>query len=229
MMPTIRMRLTGRMTVVMVAAAAVALLAFVATSSALTGGFSGVSPWAAADLVAIIVVTGAVGLVVADHQPGNPIGWLLAGESVFMLLTIAGFTWAQLVYRFGYHALAFAAVPALVLNQLFNVSLAGFPLVVLLFPDGRLPSRRWRPVVASYLAIAAAAIMATTIAVVQVAAGHHIVLQADGNLASRAKGVPLGLSWRRRCSSSPWGSSGWPRSSPRRSAGDSRRASAASS
>jgi hypothetical protein len=32
-----------------------------------------------------------------------------------------------------------------VLNVLFNFLLTGFPLVILLFPDGRLPSRRWRP------------------------------------------------------------------------------------
>ena len=188
MRAAIRMRLTGRMTVMMVAGVIVALLAFIAASSALTRTFSTISPWAAADLMAIIVVTGAVGLVVAGHQPGNPIGWLLAGESVFMLVSIAGGAWAQLVYQFGYHDLAFAALPALVLDQLFSVSLTGFPLVILLFPDGRLPSRRWRPVVSAYLAIAAAAVVAVTIAVVQVAAGHHVVLQADGNLASLGQG-----------------------------------------
>jgi hypothetical protein len=188
MMPTIRIRLTGRMPVVIVAAVIVALLAFIIASSALTGAFSAISPWAAADLMAIIVVTGAVGLVVAAHQPGNPIGWLLAGASVFMLVTIAGNSWAQLAYNFGYHDLAFAALPALVLNQLFSVSLAWFPLVVLLFPDGTLPSRRWRPVVSAYLAITAASVVATTIAVVQVGAEHHVVLQSGGNLASLGHG-----------------------------------------
>jgi hypothetical protein len=92
------------------------------------------------------------------------------------------------VYQFGHHDLAFAALPALVLNQLFSASLTGFPLVILLFPDGRLPPRRWRPVVSAYLAIAAAAVVAVTIAVVQIAAGHHVGLQADGNLASLGQG-----------------------------------------
>jgi hypothetical protein len=138
-------------------------------------------------LLTVILVTGAVGLVVAGHQPGNPIGWLLAGEAVFMLGTIAAGAWTQLVYQFGYHDLAFAALPALVLSKLFTFSLTGFPLVILLFPDGRLPSRRWRPVVRGYLAIAAVAVLAVG-AVVQVAAGHHVVVQADGNLASLGSG-----------------------------------------
>jgi hypothetical protein len=92
-------------------------------------------------------VTAVVGLVVAGHQPRNPIGWLLAGEAVFILLSVAGGGYANLVYRLGYHDLAFGGPLALVLDQLFNYLLVGFPLVILLFPDGRPPSRRWRPVV----------------------------------------------------------------------------------
>ena len=60
--------------------------------------------------------------------------------------------------------------------------------MILLFPDGRLPSRRWRPVLAAYLAIAVATVVATTIAVLQVAVGHRVVLQPDGNLASLGSG-----------------------------------------
>jgi hypothetical protein len=71
-----------------------------------------------------------------------------------------------------------------VLDQLFNFLLVGFPLVILLFPDGRLPSRRWRPVVGIYLAITAAAVLATSAAVLILVAGHHVDYQASGNLAS---------------------------------------------
>ena len=106
-------------------------------------------------MLTIILVTAVVGLVVAGHQPRNPIGWLLAGEAVFILLSVAGGAYANLVYRLGYHDLAFAGPLALVLDQLFNYLLVGFPLVIMLFPDGRLPSRRWRSVVGIYLAITA--------------------------------------------------------------------------
>jgi hypothetical protein len=165
-----------------------ALIAFIVTSSLLAGTFSAVKLWSAAGLLTVIAVTAAVGLVVARHQPRNPIGWLLAAEAVFLLLSIATGAYAQMVYQFGYHDLAFAGLPALVISQSFSASLAGFPLVILLFPDGRLPSRRWRPVVSAFLAIAAAAVLATSVGVLEVAIGHHVVVQADGNLASLGQG-----------------------------------------
>jgi hypothetical protein len=143
------------MATVALAAVIAALTVFIVLSAVLSGTFSAVHLWSAAGLIVIIVVTAVVGLVVVRHQPGNPIGWLLAGEAIFMLANIAAGAYAQLVYDQGVHALAFAGLPALILSQVFNVSLTGFPLVILLFPDGRLPSRRWRPVLAAYLAIAA--------------------------------------------------------------------------
>jgi hypothetical protein len=157
-------------------------------SAELSDTFSAVHLWSAAGLIVIIVVTAVVGLVVVRHQPGNPIGWLLAGEAIFMLANIAAGSYAQLVYDQGVHALSFAGLPALILSQLFNVSLTGFPLIILLFPDGRLPSRRWRPVLAAYLAIAVATVVIAAVAVLQVAIGHHVVLQSDGNLASLGSG-----------------------------------------
>jgi hypothetical protein len=179
-----RWRLTPRMIVVLLAAVIVALLAFMIISGALTGTLTLGKVWAAVSLLTIVLVTGVVGLVVAGHQPRNPIGWLLAGEAVFILLSVAGGSYANLVYRLGYHDLAFAGPLALVLDALFNFLLIGFPLVILLFPDGRLPSRRWRPVVGIYLAITAAAVLATSVAVLILVAGHHVDYQASGNMAS---------------------------------------------
>ena len=178
----------ARLATIVLAAVIVALTAFIALSGVLIGRFSAAHLWSAAGLIVIIMVTAAVGLVVVRHQPRNPIGWLLAGTAIFMLANIAAGSYAQLVYDQGYHALSFAGLPALILSQLFNVSLTGFPLVILLFPDGRLPSRRWRPVLAAYLAIAVATVVIAAVAVLQVAIGHHVVLQSDGNLASLGSG-----------------------------------------
>ncbi len=183
-----RPRLSPWLATVTLTGVIVALLAFIGVSAGLTGGPTLSKLWSAAGLLVIILVTAAVGLVVIGHQPRNPIGWLLAGESVFMLLSIAAGAYASLVYQHGYHGLSFAGPPMLALDQLFSDSLIGFPLVILLFPDGRLPSRRWRPVVWIYLAIAAAAVLATTIAVLGLAIGHHVVLQGNGNLASLGSG-----------------------------------------
>ena len=179
-----RWRLTPRMIVVLLALVMVALLAFLGVSAALSGTLTQGQLWPAMSVLTIVLVTAVVGLVVAGHQPRNPIGWLLVGEGAFILLSVAGGAYADLVYRLGYHDLAFAGPLALVLNQLFSCLLIGFPLVILLFPDGRLPSRRWRWVVWIYLAITAAAVMATSGAVLILVAGHHVDLQASGNLAS---------------------------------------------
>jgi hypothetical protein len=188
-----RWRLTPRMIVALLAAVMAALIAFMGVAGALTGGALTTSKlWQAASLVTIVLVIAVVGLVVAVHQPRNPIGWLLAGEAVFIMLSVAGGGCANLVYRYGYHDLAFAGPLALVFNQLFNYMLAGFPLVILLFPDGRLPSRRWRWVTGIYLAITAATLLAGTVAVLILVAGHHVDLQADGNLASLGQ---FGTAW----------------------------------
>jgi hypothetical protein len=178
----------ARLSTVTLTAVIAALTVFIVLSAVLSGTFSAVHVWSAAGLIVIIVVTAVVGLVVVRHQPGNPIGWLLAGEAIFMLANIAAGAYAQLVYDQGVHALAFAGLPALILSQLFNVSLTGFPLVILLFPDGRLPSRRWRPVLAAYLAITVVTVVIAAVAVLQVAIGHRVVLQPDGNLASLGSG-----------------------------------------
>jgi hypothetical protein len=177
-----------RVIIVTLAALIVALLAFLVISGGLTGPVTLSKLWSAGGLLTIILVTAVVGLVVAGHQPRNPIGWLLAGEAVFMLASVAAGAYADLVYRSGYRNLAFAGPPALVLSQLFSFSLAGFPLVILLFPDGRLPSRRWRWVVRAYVAVAAASVLAISIAILRLVIEHHVVLQASGNLESLGSG-----------------------------------------
>src|SRR5580658_366264 len=177
-----------RMIIVTLAALIVALLAFMAISGGLTGPVTLSKLWSVGGLLTIILVTAVVGLVVAGHQPRNPSGWLLAGEAVFILASVAAGAYADLVYRSGYRDLAFAGPSALVLSQLFSFSLAGFPLVILLFPDGRLPSRRWRWVVRAYVAVAAASVLAISIAILSLVIEHHVVLQASGNLESLGRG-----------------------------------------
>ena len=58
----------------------VALVGLLFIAAAVTGRMSLASFWAAAGVLVIIVVTAAVGLLVARHQPANPIGarlWLI--------------------------------------------------------------------------------------------------------------------------------------------------------
>jgi hypothetical protein len=186
--PARRFRPSARAAVTGLAGLLTVLLGLLILGAAANGGLALGKLVSASGLLVVILVTAVTGLVVAGHQPRNPIGWLLAGEAAFMLLSIEAGAYASFVYRLGHHDLLFAAPLALVLDQLFSNSLIGFPLVILLFPDGRLPSRRWRWALWAYLAIAGVAVLAVAGATVHIALGHHVGLQADGNLAGLGQG-----------------------------------------
>ena len=97
-----------------------------------------------------VLVFATVGALVASRQPRNPIGWILLGASL-------AFTLGELSEE------AESTLPAWVATWVW---IAGMGPVVtfglLLFPDGRLPSRRWRPL--AWLAAAANALFVLGIA-----------------------------------------------------------------
>ncbi|GID28020.1 hypothetical protein [Paractinoplanes brasiliensis] len=87
-----------------------------------------------------------VGVLLATRRPANPIGWLLTGVA---------FVWStnDFTHHYARYALEHApgSLPAGLATGWFaswNYALAFplLPLLFLLFPDGRLPSPRWRPV-----------------------------------------------------------------------------------
>ena len=104
--------------------------------------------------VVIALSFGVVGLVVAWHRPRNPIGWFMLALAPSLIYQIDGGLYNVLNYRLG-HRLPLAPV-ALVLFHVFEPALAVIPLIILLFPDGRLPSPRWRRPVGGYLTLALA-------------------------------------------------------------------------
>jgi hypothetical protein len=103
-------------------------------------------------VVVVAASFAAVGLVLAWHRPRNPIGWLmLVLGAGFLFYTDSGL-YNVLNYRLG-HRLPLAPV-VLLLYHVSTPELGLLPLVILLFPDGRLPSPRWRWVVGGYLTLA---------------------------------------------------------------------------
>lgn len=95
----------------------------------------------------VILAFSSVGALVASRRPDNPIGWLfLAGASCWML--------GELALEYAVYALTTApgALPAGALAGWFGgwARGVGWLIIVLfsllLFPTGRLPSPRWRPV-----------------------------------------------------------------------------------
>jgi hypothetical protein len=84
-----------------------------------------------------IVAFATVGAVLAWKKPGNPIGWLLSGSGLAYALGGSG----QMLIHFPR-----TRTLGNWLGWTWLVGLGLCVFVVLLFPDGRLPSRRWRPV-----------------------------------------------------------------------------------
>jgi len=93
---------------------------------------------------------GVLGAVVARHQPRNPIGWLLAACGVLYLLVSAAGLYAVLDYHVHHGTLPMGRAAALIEASAFLVALV-LGLLVVLFPDGTLPSRRWRWVLGVYV------------------------------------------------------------------------------
>jgi hypothetical protein len=109
-----------------------------------------------------------VGLVVSLRRPGNPIGWLFAAAGLAWSLPIPAEPWvARLVAE--QRPLPLAAQAAAVYGE-FNWAVAtalGVTLPALLVPDGRLRSRRWRPLAAVAVAAAALALVGQSLAPVR--------------------------------------------------------------
>ena len=97
-------------------------------------------------LPASIPAYATVGAVVASRRPGNAVGWLCLALGALVAVEEATWEYAARTYE-----VAPGTLPAGVLVSWFSA--VAFPLIpltfvlmLLLFPGGRLPSRRWRVV-----------------------------------------------------------------------------------
>ena len=107
------------------------------------------SDWGGTDLLSnapfllMLLACDVVGLLVILHRPGNAIGWILlgiglswsAGDGLSGLSDVAlshGWSWGPYLEDF----LQAAWAPPIAMMAVY---------LILLFPDGHLPSRRWRP------------------------------------------------------------------------------------
>jgi hypothetical protein len=111
------------------------------------------SPWGTGGLIGGLVnslpflVFPLVGALIASKRPQNPIGWICLSISIFWML-------AEVASAYGVYGLVArpgsVPFPAEVgsLGEVLWAPALGLlgTYLILLFPDGRLPSRRWRPV-----------------------------------------------------------------------------------
>jgi hypothetical protein len=159
-------------TVVVLAAAAVLLAALAGQLSIdITAG------------VVIVFTFAGVGLVVALRQPGNPIGWIMVVFTLVYVLGAAAVYYALLYYALGHRGLPLAPL-ALLLGGVQAPSFAMVPVVILLFPDGRVPGRRWRWAVWAYAGLVAFTIALSLGEAAAALAAHSVHLSSTGNLTS---------------------------------------------
>src|SRR5919112_1556345 len=95
--------------------------------------------------VVLATVFSTVGAMVASRRPENLIGWLMCAEGLLFALNGLADSYAAHALYSGSEPMPGAAFAAWA--NVWTGSIPLLPLLLLLFPDGRLPSRRWRPVV----------------------------------------------------------------------------------
>jgi hypothetical protein len=154
--------------VALLAAAAIPLLLLTRQSALSTAG----------QMITFLPIA-AVGYIVATHQPRNPIGWLLLVSTISTLVSADAGAYSQLAY--GPRHLPLGPVAEL-LNFASFFLYATLPLVVLLFPDGTLPSRRWRPVLWAYLLVNAILTCGVYTGVVSILTSGPVKVDASGDL-----------------------------------------------
>jgi hypothetical protein len=124
----------------------------------------------------------AVGFVVARRQPRNPLGWLFLVIAILLFLPTAGGDYAILSYRMGDH-LPFAAA-GLAVDQLWSDALGLLIVVILLFPDGRLPSRFWRWALGMFCAAFAVLLIDLVGDTAGALAAHPVRVDSTGGLVA---------------------------------------------
>jgi len=157
-----RRRLATAVTIITLGAVAACVVLMVAITR---GSGSDAFSAGAIGLLNLIVSYAVVGWLIASRRSDNPIGWVFL--AIGLSLAVEGFTSLGTIY-------GFVTVPgSLPLADVLSwiavwAWVPGFTLFVtfslLLFPDGRLPSPRWRPV--AWLSIVMMALLGIPVAIV---------------------------------------------------------------
>jgi hypothetical protein len=82
-----------------------------------------------------------VGALIASRHPHNPIGWMFCGLALYGAIAESAQGWGYLAADEG---LAAGEVGEWIILWSWIGDLTAWTIIFLLFPDGRLPTRRWR-------------------------------------------------------------------------------------
>lgn len=115
-----------------------------------------------ASFLILALAFSSVGALVARRVPENRIGWIFVFTGLANSIQILSWQYADVGLHSGHRFVG--AHGAAVFNTVMSEATAGLlGLSLLLFPDGRLPSRRWRPALASLLIGMALLLLAGTL------------------------------------------------------------------
>ncbi|HEY5049277.1 MAG TPA: hypothetical protein VII50_00130 [Acidothermaceae bacterium] len=122
----------------------------------------------------------AVGVVVARRQPANPIGWLLIFVSIFENMYAFVAAYVTFNHWLG-HGLNWPSFTALWFeNSFWDLGLiVGLP-ALLLFPDGVVPSPRWRPTLRLYVVGGVLVVISQCVAATILVRFHDLQVDANG-------------------------------------------------
>ncbi len=123
-----------------------------------------------------LIAMGATAVLLTARRPNNPVGWLLGASVVVIALLFVG-------TNYGNHWLYVPDIPAAWVVPLELASAlgwtTGFPMLLvvlpLIFPDGHLLSRRWRPIVWLTAAFAVASLVIYALDPLALGDGHRHV------------------------------------------------------
>jgi hypothetical protein len=141
----------------------------------------------------VIVPFGMLGAVVARRQPRNPLGWLMLVAALCVLIGTDTAFYLVLHYRL-HHAGPLASV-AVFLEQSWSVALVLFGVLLLLFPDGQLPSPRWRVGFWIYLAAGAVWVVGGYAISAVAIATHDIQVGPAGEIAAVSHPTGIAIVW----------------------------------
>ena len=128
---------------------------------------------------ALAVACGLLGMLVARRQPRNPEGWLLLSLAVGLIAVVDSGLYAVLDYRVHHGQLPLGEIAVFLRGTIATPLIFLFPLVVLLFPDGRL-TRRWKWLLWPYLVLVVVVTAGFAANEAGTIAGQHIQVDLTG-------------------------------------------------
>ena len=173
-----RVRLASPVTALVAGGLLLLMVALSGVLAAVSGqGLSGGS------VALLYLAFGVVAVVVAWHQPGNPIGWVLLGVAFFFAVGALAGAYTVFDYRLRQGALPLGWL-AVLLQPSWAPAVALAGLTVPLFPAGRFPSRRWKPWLWAYLVVAGLWVAGAYAISIGAIITHHVHIDPNGDLAA---------------------------------------------